>query len=81
MIESWIDIPNIQTVNLPGSFRYVESKSITSIYMNNNEWIDISTILAKLVKISIINNSKQLNEIITNIDWKSSENLIECNKL
>ena len=37
MIESWIDIPILQTVNLPGSFRYVESKSITSIFMNNNE--------------------------------------------
>ena len=80
MIESWIDIPNIQTVSLPGSFRYVQSKSITSIYMNNNEWIDVSPILDNCVKISIINNSKQLNEIITNIT-----NLIissnSCNEL
>ena len=49
IIEYWIDIPNIETVNLPGSFRYVESKSMTSIYINNNEWIDISTILEDLV--------------------------------
>ena len=45
MIESWIDITNLQTVNLPYSFKYVKSKSITSICMNMNEWIDVSTIL------------------------------------
>ena len=45
MIESRIDIPNLQTVDLPNSFRNVESKSITSICMNMNEWIDVSTIL------------------------------------
>ena len=51
MIEYWIDIPNLKIVQLPGSFKYVESKSITSIYMNMNEWIDVSPILANLVKI------------------------------
>ena len=35
------NIPNLQTVNLPYSFRYVQSKSITNV----------STILADLVKI------------------------------
>ena len=49
MIESWIDIPNLQTVNLPGSFRYVQSKSITSICMNMYEWIDISPILTGIL--------------------------------
>ena len=49
MIESWIDIPNLQTVNLPRSFYHVQSKSITSIYMNMNEWIDVSPILADLL--------------------------------
>ena len=51
MIESWIDIPNLQTVNLPDSFEYVQTKSITSICMNMNEWIDVSPILANLVQI------------------------------
>ena len=51
MIEYWTDIPNLQTVDLPDSFEYVESKSITSIYMNMNEWIDVSPILANLVQI------------------------------
>ena len=49
MIEWWIDIPNLQTVNLPGSFEYVESKSITSICMNSIVWIDVSPILADLL--------------------------------
>ena len=53
---------------------------MTSIYVNNNEWIDVSPILDNCVKISLINNSKQLNEIITNIT-----NLIissnSCNEL
>ena len=52
MIEWWIDIPNLQTVNLPNSFQYVQSKSITSIYMNMNEWIDVSPILANLLPIT-----------------------------
>ena len=51
MIEWWIDIPNLQTVNLPDSFEYVQTKSITSICMNMNEWIDVSPILANLVQI------------------------------
>ena len=51
MIEWWIDIPNLQTVDLSRSFGYVESKSITSIIMNMNEWIDVSPILADLVQI------------------------------
>ena len=45
------NIPNLQTVYLPYSFRNVRSKSITSIWMNINEWIDVSPILANLVKI------------------------------
>ena len=51
LIEYWIDISNLQTVDLPGSFECVRSKSITSICMNMNEWIDVSPILANLVKI------------------------------
>ena len=51
MIEWWIDIPNLQTVNLLDSFEKVESKSINSICMNMNEWIDVSPILADLVQI------------------------------
>ena len=54
MIEWCIDIPNLQTIDLPDSFEEVQSKSITSICMNNNKWIDVSPILADLVKISII---------------------------
>ena len=49
--ESWIDIPNLQTVDLPGSFGRVQSKSITSILITVNEWIDVSPILADLVNI------------------------------
>ena len=49
MIESWIDIPNLQTVHLPISFGDVRIKSITSICMNMNEWIDVSSILADLL--------------------------------
>ena len=49
MIEYWIDIPNLITVNLPLSFWEVHSKSITSICMNMNEWIDVSPILANLL--------------------------------
>ena len=52
MIEYWIDIPNLKTVDLPNSFRYVESKSITSICMNNIEWIDVSPILADIIPIT-----------------------------
>ena len=52
MIESWIDIPNLQTVYLPWSFQSVQSKSITSICMNMNEWIDVSPILTDLLPIT-----------------------------
>ena len=52
MIEYWIDIPNLQTVNLPYSFQYVESISVTSICMNMNEWIDVSRKLANLVPVT-----------------------------
>ena len=52
MIESWIDIPNLQTAHLPDSFYYVISTYTTSIDMNNNEWIDVSHILANLVPVT-----------------------------
>ena len=61
MIEWWIDIPNLQTVHLPGSFRHVQSKSITSIIMNMNEWIDVSPILDDLVQIS--NRYEEIDEL------------------
>ena len=64
MIEWWIDIPNLQTVNLPHSFREVKTKSITSIDMNNNEWIDVSTILADRVKIKIDRTHGWLLEVV-----------------
>ena len=35
MIESWIDIPNLQTVDLPDSFSMIEKKSID----DGIEWI------------------------------------------
>ena len=47
MIESWIDIPNAETINLLRSFWYVQSKSITSIYMNDNKWIDVHNSLSQ----------------------------------
>ena len=84
MIESWIDIPNLQTVKLLYSFRYVQSKSITSIIMNNHEWIDVSTILADLFKISVtIHNPIELREMNTNIDILviSSNSCNELNSL
>ena len=58
MIEWWIDIPNLQTVSFPDydnpwalypTFGNVQTKSITSIFINMNEWIDISPILADLI--------------------------------
>ena len=61
MIESWIDIPNLQTVDLPDSFQRVKSKSITRICMNMNEWIDVSPILADLFRLTLVDidtNSK-----------------------
>ena len=64
MIEWWVDIPNLETVYLPDSFEEVITKSITSICMNMNEWIDVSPILEDLFKISInIHNSSELNEL------------------
>ena len=51
MIEWWIDIPNLQTVNLPYSFGYVKSKSINSIFVIINKWIDVSPALASVVEI------------------------------
>ena len=53
MIEYWIDIPNLQTVNLPDSFQIVQSKSITSICINMNEWIDVSPVLADLLPFTL----------------------------
>ena len=76
MIESWIDIPNLQTVNLPFSFQSVKSKSITSICMNMNEWIDVSPILADMVRIQVsitVNNSVELKSMNMNVT-----NLIIC---
>ena len=50
MIESWIDIPNLQTVELPRSFTNVQtiSASVTSILLSFHKWIDVSPILANL---------------------------------
>ena len=81
MIEWWIDIPNLQTVNLPYSFHSVQSISITSICMNMNEWIDVSPILADLFKVSVtIHNSIEFEEMNLNV-----ANLIissnSCNEL
>ena len=71
MIESWIDIPNLKAVDLPNSFEYVESKSITSIYMNMNERIDVSPILADLIKAGV-EVSKTMND-------HSNTNNAHCN--
>ena len=46
--EYWIDIPNVETINLPNSFGDVRIKSITSIYMTDNEWIDVHDSLSQL---------------------------------
>ena len=81
MIESWVDIPNLQTVDLPNSFLGVKTKSITSICVNMNEWIDVSSILADLFKLSItIDNSielKEMNMNVTNLIISSNS----CNEL
>ena len=66
MIEWWIDIPNLQTVNLPDSFQYVKSKSITSIDMSNNEWIDVSTIFTSILPFTL-NDIESLDSNITSI--------------
>ena len=71
MIEYWIDIPNLQTVDLPDSFEYIESKSITSIVMNMNEWIDVSTLLANLIQINEnndIDEAEDLDELLAELD-------------
>ena len=66
MIEWWIDIPNLQTVNLPDSFQYVLSTSITSIDMSNNEWIDVSTIFTSILPFTL-NDIESLDSNITSI--------------
>ena len=66
MIEWWIDIPNVETVNLPDSFRYVVSTSITSIDMNNVEWIDVHENLAHLVPF-FLSDIESLDSNITSI--------------
>ena len=47
-----LDIPNIKFINIPHSFKKVESKSITSIALR---WlfigIDVDPVFANLVKI------------------------------
>ena len=64
--EWWIDIPNLHIVKLPDSFKYILSKSITSICMNMNEWIDVSPILANLVPFTP-NDIESLDSNITSI--------------
>ena len=77
MIEYWIDIPNLQTVNLPWSFQSVKSKSITSICINMNEWIDVSPILADLVP--IIYDCSYIESVDSNVtsihlpDWTCND--------
>ena len=63
MIEYWIDIPNLQTVNLPYLFKKAESKSITSICMNMNEWTDVSPILADSIPFKISSIDKNSTSI------------------
>ena len=68
LIEYWIDIPNLKAVDLPRSFEKVKTKSISSIIMNMNKWIDVSPILADIVRISLtIGKSKHLNRMNTNV--------------
>ena len=64
--EWWIDIPNLHIVKLPDSFKYILSKSITSICMNMNEWIDVSPILANLVPFTP-NDTESLDSNTTSI--------------
>ena len=70
----WIDIPNLQTVKLPNSFRYVKSKSINSVIVNSNSCIDVSPILADLVQLqyqdsisTIQTVNRHINNASTNI--------------
>ena len=82
MIEWWIDIPNLQTVRLPdecgfNSFEKIKAKSITSIIMNMNEWIDVSPILADLVPVTYSRDYiESINSNVTSIhlpDWTCNE--------
>ena len=59
-IEWWIDIPNLQIVSLPNSFRNVLSTSITSICMNINEWIDVSTVFSDIIPVTYSCDSIEL---------------------
>ena len=64
IIEHIIDIPNAQTVSLTSSgdlvpFGYVQYRSITSICININKWIDVHSRLSQIV----INNSCSDGEI------------------
>ena len=74
MIEWCIDIPNLQTVDLPHSFEKIKSKSITSICMNMNEWLDVSPILADLLPFTLDDcdpNSISIsisNDVVTALD-------------
>ena len=88
MIEWWIDIPNLQTVDLPWSFYHVKSKSITSICMNMNEWIDVSPILADLAVIlrqftndDINSNSKSIQIPNGSYNSVNSFTLIKLNTI
>ena len=65
MIEWWIDIPNLQTVDLPDSFQEVLSTSITSIFMNMNEWIDVSPKLTNLFPVTY--NCDYIESIESNV--------------
>ena len=74
MIEYRIDIPNLQTVNLPGSFNDVIFKSINSVIVNSNSCIDVSSILANLVQLqyqdsisTIQTVNRHINNTSTNI--------------
>ena len=65
MIEYWIDIPNLQTVDLPRSFKYISTASVTSMIINMNEWIDVSHKLADLVPIT--NDCSCIESIDSNV--------------
>ena len=73
MIESWIDIPNLITVNLPHSFEEVQFKSVESIIMNIIEWIDVSDIVNDLI--SFINDDVPSNSDSIHLPDKSFINV------
>ena len=88
MIEWWIDIPNLQTVNLPYSFGYVKSKSINSIFVIINKWIDVSPALASVVEIlhqftndDINSNSKSIQIPNGSYNSVNSFTLIKLNTI